>query len=155
MNNGYIEVYRPDHPRCNSNKCVYEHIIKAEEKMKRNLRKGECVHHKNGVKTDNSLDNLMIFKTNSDHIRFHKTGEIEEVEPNLFVSPKKENFCNSCFKKIDKNAKLCKECYLRGLELERAKRPSKEELEELILKYGYVGTGRIFNVSDNAIRKWL
>ena len=34
-------------------------------------------------------------------------------------------------------------------------RPSFEELKTLINENGYVGTGKIFGVSDNAIRKWL
>jgi very-short-patch-repair endonuclease len=34
-------------------------------------------------------------------------------------------------------------------------RPSFEDLKILINENGYVGTGKIFGVSDNAIRKWL
>lgn len=37
----------------------------------------------------------------------------------------------------------------------RVERPSFEELKNLIGKHGYVGTGKMFGVSDNAIRKWL
>ena len=32
---------------------------------------------------------------------------------------------------------------------------TKEELEKLIQENGYVKTGKLFGVSDNAIRKWL
>lgn len=37
----------------------------------------------------------------------------------------------------------------------RVDRPPFEELKTLISKHGYVGTGKMFGVSDNAIRKWL
>jgi len=37
----------------------------------------------------------------------------------------------------------------------RVERPPLEELKKLIEKNGYRGTGKIFGLSDNAIRKWL
>lgn len=33
--------------------------------------------------------------------------------------------------------------------------PNYEILKDQISKFGYCGTGRIYGVSDNAIRKWL
>ena len=36
----------------------------------------------------------------------------------------------------------------------KVNRPSREELEKLLEKNGYSQIGRMFNVSDNAIRKW-
>jgi very-short-patch-repair endonuclease len=37
----------------------------------------------------------------------------------------------------------------------RVERPPLDELKKLIKKNGYRGTGKIFGISDNAIRKWL
>lgn len=37
----------------------------------------------------------------------------------------------------------------------RVERPPIDELKKLIEKNGYRGTGKIFGISDNAIRKWL
>lgn len=54
-----------------SNGCVYEHIIQAERKLGRFLGDKEVVHHKDRNRTNNSLDNLMVFKTNKDHTMFH------------------------------------------------------------------------------------
>lgn len=34
-------------------------------------------------------------------------------------------------------------------------RPPQEELQKLIAEHGYRGTGKLFGVTDNAIRKWL
>ena len=31
ITNGYVLLYRPDHPRAMSNGCVYEHIVQAEK----------------------------------------------------------------------------------------------------------------------------
>lgn len=36
----------------------------------------------------------------------------------------------------------------------RKPRPSREELKQLIRTESFLSIGRIFNVSDNAIRKW-
>lgn len=36
----------------------------------------------------------------------------------------------------------------------KAERPSKEELYELIKNNSFVAVGKMFNVSDNAVRKW-
>jgi uncharacterized protein YjcR len=33
-------------------------------------------------------------------------------------------------------------------------RPNKEELQKLIDNYSWVYIGKLYNVSDNAIRKW-
>jgi hypothetical protein len=32
---------------------------------------GEVVHHINGINTDNSADNLRVFKSQSEHMAFH------------------------------------------------------------------------------------
>ena len=37
----------------------------------------------------------------------------------------------------------------------KVERPDKNILIEQIKQYGYVGTAKLYGVSDNAIRKWL
>ena len=66
---GYIEVYMPNHPRANKRGRVYEHLLVWEATHGRKLRKGEIVHHLNGIKTDNRPENLIALKKKT-HDRF-------------------------------------------------------------------------------------
>ena len=73
-NEKYQLVYFPNHPRSHVNGCVYEHIIVAEKILGRALSQEEVVHHEDENKRNNVDTNLIVFRTNADHIRFHKTG---------------------------------------------------------------------------------
>ncbi len=47
-----------------------EHVLKMEEKIGRRIYAHECVHHINGIKTDNRIENLQLM-SRSDHSRLH------------------------------------------------------------------------------------
>jgi hypothetical protein len=71
---GYVLIYYPDHPLADVNGEVYEHRLVAEEIAGRQLTEGEVVHHINGIKHDNRPENLMVFPSHGDHIRY-EAGE--------------------------------------------------------------------------------
>lgn len=89
--NGYISIYMPEHERAFDNGCVYEHILVAEKILGRKLKEEECVHHKDKNRINNSPDNLMVFKTNEDHIAFHGGAEAILGEDGAYYCIRKDS----------------------------------------------------------------
>lgn len=70
---GYILVCCPEHPNANKGRkkaYLLEHRLVMSNYLKRALKSDECVHHINGDKSDNRIENLKIY-SNSDHMRHH------------------------------------------------------------------------------------
>lgn len=57
-------------------KCFgkHEHRLVAESILCRPLERGEVVHHIDKNKRNNSPDNLVVFKNQAEHARYHKLG---------------------------------------------------------------------------------
>lgn len=66
LKNGYVMVFQKGHPRTQGSRrnYVFEHILVMEEHLGRHLTTGENVHHKNGVRDDNSITNLELWVRN-------------------------------------------------------------------------------------------
>ncbi|MDP4108242.1 MAG: HNH endonuclease [Bacillota bacterium] len=71
---GYIIVHTPDHPFSSKHGYVLQHRLVMEKHLGRYLYPGEVVHHLNGNKNDNRIENLEVM-TNSEHTAMHCTGK--------------------------------------------------------------------------------
>lgn len=67
---GYIACYKPDHPYASAGGLVMEHRLVMEEILGCFLPKSIDVHHLNGVKDDNRIENLAIM-THGAHTALH------------------------------------------------------------------------------------
>ena len=67
-----------NHPNVYKNGYIYHHRIVMENHIGRILTTNEVVHHINGNKKDNRIENLELM-TNSEHVKHHSKKTIKMV----------------------------------------------------------------------------
>jgi len=134
------------------------------------------LHHVDGDHFNNELINLQVICPNchaiiTKHNQQNKK-QAKQKTINFTKNQLKEKFTNSiknkskrikdnsdninnciCGAVIKNNSKLCVKCY--NEKQRTIIRPPHEQLLNEINELGYSATGRKYNVSDNAIRKWI
>jgi len=69
---GYVYVLATSYSRRSKRRYIREHILVMESSIGRYLEKDEVVHHINGIKDDNRIENLQLM-THSEHSAYHMT----------------------------------------------------------------------------------
>jgi hypothetical protein len=76
---GYILIYVPDYPSSSKRGYVFEHIYVFEQATGIIVPPNCCIHHLNGNKSDNRIENLCLMgrgaHTMHHHIGSHRTAE--------------------------------------------------------------------------------
>jgi len=67
---GYVHVLIPTQQKHEKSSYALEHRIIIETKFGRKLNEDEVVHHLNGIKTDNRIENLTIM-SQPEHAKLH------------------------------------------------------------------------------------
>lgn len=167
--NGYRGIYKPEWPSAytsdNWKGFVYEHRYLMEREMGRLLTENEIVHHLDGNRYNNRLSNLIVLSDSASHMRLHhwidsgakmhESYTPTEKDERYFSEHTENTFCKICNTTLQfKQEFYCSdEC--NKLDKRKAVRPSKEDLIRMVKDMGYSEVGRLYNVSDNAIRKWM
>ena len=80
---GYKGILSPTHPNKDHMGYVLEHRLVMEKHIGRYLKPEEVVHHINGIRDDNRIENLILFANDSKHKKHH--WELEKQK--LCVQP--------------------------------------------------------------------
>jgi len=64
INNGYVQIKI-------GLKWIFEHRLVVENFIGRELTEKETIHHIDRDKANNSINNLMVFKSHKEHMSFH------------------------------------------------------------------------------------
>ena len=110
------------------------------------------LHHKDGNRFNNELENLEILCPNCHSLTPNHSNKKVKTPKRKQQKEIKINFCQ-CGSPIKRKSRYCTKCY--KLKQRTTKRPEINVLMNDIKLLGYSATGRKYGVSDNAIRKWI
>jgi len=104
------------------------------------------VNHKDYNKKNNCVDNLE-WCTHQENVR--------DMLEHYGIKRKQKRYCIDCGKEIYYyKSTRCQKCASINRNKDRSHKPDRETLKFLIKNNPMLSVGKMFNVSDNAVRKW-
>lgn len=80
VSGGYVVVHRPDHPMSDKAGKLLEHRLIMSEHLGRLLEAHEVVHHKDGSRSNNAIENLELLQSHKEHAAVHaKESELYQL----------------------------------------------------------------------------
>lgn len=146
IDNGYIRYFY-------RGQMIYEHRLVASASV--GLPRRYHVHHIDETRTNNAASNLLVLSA-SEHARLHAS------QKQGFVGDKPLMECPVCHAAFQPswgqmNRDTPSYCSVRCCRIasRKVKRPSADELRRILSNApSWLEVGRMFGVSDNAVRKW-
>lgn len=96
---GYIAIKIANNKDAGGKNYILEHRLIVGNIIGRKLLKSEVVHHINGIRNDNRIENLILFSSNGSHYKFEKIQEGMKLGEILFdgrTHKKGESKCVHC-----------------------------------------------------------
>lgn len=87
---GYIQIFMPSHHRADHSGYVFEHIVVFEQNTGISVPPNCCVHHLNGDKTCNRIENLCLMERGA-HTTLHNQGRKLTQETKRKISESRKN----------------------------------------------------------------
>ena len=106
---GYVLIKLPNHPRANNSGYVREHRLVMEFFLGRYLKPKELVHHINGIKNDNHIENLQLV-SHAEHQRVERIGNKYPRKTTHILTCES---CNNTFHRSQSYVKVLKLGYPR------------------------------------------
>lgn len=90
INRGYKYIYMPDHPHATIRQDVKNSRLIMEKHLNRYLKPEERVHHIDGNKLNDSIENLMLFSNASAHRKYHYDNDVKIDDGGRFMKWNKQ-----------------------------------------------------------------
>lgn len=161
----YPIIYMPLHHKASKNGMVEIHYIIAEEKLGRQLKPGEEVHHKDENRHNYDPTNLIVFDSKQSHTAYHMCMKhdldmvLTRIDGVWHCEAKQQKtyrplyVCPECHGPM--KSRYAHRCSLCDAKHRAANIPSKKQLmRDMQSLKTFCAIGRKYGVSDNAVRKW-